>query len=260
MSLHRPVIEVLADPAEAAARAARIVLDGVAQGRTRVLGLATGGTMIPFYASLIAMARAAAIPFRGLTSFNLDEYVGISPSHPASFHSYMERHVFGPAGFDRSGIHLPDGEAQDLAAEAARYERAIADAGGIDLQMLGIGANGHIGFNEPGSSFASRTRAVALTAQTRADNAADFPGKAVPEQALTMGIATILAAREIVLLATGPRKAAAIASAFAKPPDPDCPASALQSHPRVRVVCDAAAAAALRVRLRMLTDERYAEA
>lgn len=236
------MVEVLGSPGEAAAHAARLVLERIGQGRARVLGFATGGTMVPFYAGLVAIARAGNLSFRGCSSFNLDEYADVASSHPSSFHAYMRHHLFEHVDFDPAHTHLPDGNATDLDAEAARYEQAIAMTGGIDLQMLGIGRNGHIGFNEPGSSFESRTRIVALSPQTRDDNAADFAAEAVPERALTMGIATILEARELILLATGPRKAAALAAAFKQQPDISCPASALQLHPRVRVVCDKPAA------------------
>lgn len=245
MTPYQPIVEILGSPVDAAARAARIVLDRIGQGRARVLGFATGGTMVPFYASLVAMARAGSVPFRGHSCFNLDEYAGVAPSHPSSFHTYMDSHLFEHVDFDPARAHLPDGNAVDLDAEAERYERAIADGGGIDLQMLGIGTNGHIGFNEPGSGFESRTRVVALSPQTRSDNAADFVNEAVPTHALTMGIATILEARELILLATGSRKAAALAAAFKEQPSKDCPASALQFHPRVRVICDKVAAARL---------------
>lgn len=245
MTWHKPSIEVLGSPADAAIHAARIVLERIREGRVRVLGLATGGTMVPFYASLVATAHAARLSFRSLSSFNLDEYAGLASAHASSFHAYMERNLFAHADFDPARIHLPDGNATDLNTEAIRYERAIAASGGIDLQVLGIGRNGHIGFNEPGSSFASRTRVVALSPQTRIDNAADFAGEPVPERALTMGIATILEARELVLLATGSHKADALAAAFKDRASAACPASALQDHPRVRVVCDEAAAACL---------------
>jgi glucosamine-6-phosphate deaminase len=157
----------------------------------------------------------------------------------------MREQLFAHVDIEPRRTHIPDGTARDIAAEAARYEARIQAAGGIDLQLLGIGANGHIGFNEPGSDFSSRTREVELDEATRLDNAGHFPDRAVPERAITMGIATILEARRIVLLATGKEKAAAIAAAIEGPLTTDCPASALRLHREVHVICDEAAAARL---------------
>jgi glucosamine-6-phosphate deaminase len=245
MSLHQPLLEVLADARAAASRTAMLVRDRISAGGRAVLGLATGATMVPVYAELVAFARADGLSFRDMSSFNLDEYVGVPPSAPASFHAYMQRHLLAHVDLAVSRTHIPDGMAVDLEVEAARYEGAIAGAFGIDLQLLGIGNNGHIGFNEPGSDFHSRTRVVTLSEQTRQANAEAFaPGEA-PERALTVGIATILEAREIVLLATGTEKAEAIAAALLGPISTDCPASALRQHPRVRIICDEAAAAGI---------------
>ncbi|RDJ27785.1 glucosamine-6-phosphate deaminase [Bosea caraganae] len=245
MSGRRPQLEVVADAATAAARAAELIAARVVAGRARVLGLATGGTMVPLYAHLVAAVRAGRLSLSAVTSFNLDEYVGVAPQMPASFHAYMRLHLLDEADLDPARAHVPDGMAPDLTAEASRYEMAITRAGGIDLQVLGIGANGHIGFNEPGSDFGSRTRVLELSEATRRANAADFPDGAVPERALTMGIATILEAREIVLLAIGAKKAAAIAAAIEGPLSPNCPASALRLHAQVRIICDKAAASQL---------------
>ncbi|TCR70126.1 glucosamine-6-phosphate deaminase [Bosea sp. BK604] len=245
MSEHRPQLEITRDAATAAARAAEIVASRVASGAAKVLGLATGGTMVPVYAHLVAAVQARKLSFHGVTGFNLDEYVGVAPHLPASFHAYMRQHLFALTDFAPDHAHIPDGLAPDLAAEASRYEMAIAQAGGIDLQLLGIGSNGHIGFNEPGSDFASRTRVVELSEATRRANAVAFPDGAVPEQALTMGVGTILQARDILLLATGVEKAGAIAAAIEGPLSTDCPASALRLHQRVRIICDEAAASEL---------------
>jgi glucosamine-6-phosphate deaminase len=157
----------------------------------------------------------------------------------------MREQLFAHIDIESGRTHIPDGFARDIAAEAARYEAVIEAAGGIDLQLLGIGANGHIGFNEPGSDFSSRSREIELDEATRLANAGDFPGRAVPECAITMGIATILEARRIVLLATGREKAAAIAAAIEGPLTTDCPASALRLHRDVHVICDEAAAGKL---------------
>jgi glucosamine-6-phosphate deaminase len=245
MSEHQPLLEIVSDAATAASRAAALVIERIASGRAPVLGLATGVTMVPFYADLVVAFRAGTTSSRGVSSFNLDEYVGVAPSSPASFHAYMRRHLLDHVELDPAHAHVPDGMAVDLAAEAEHYEAQIVSAGGIDLQLLGIGSNGHIGFNEPASDFGSRTRVVELSEETRRANADAFAGGTVPERALTMGIGTILEAREILLLATGEEKAVAIAAALSGPLSPDCPASALRLHPRVRIICDEAAASRL---------------
>lgn len=216
--------------------------------RPVVLGLATGGTTLPIYAALVEAYRADGASFRYATTFNLDEYVGLARDHPASFARFMRNALFGRVDIDPGYAHLLDGAAPDPAAEAERYERAIGAAGGIDLQLLGIGANGHIGFNEPGSPLGSRTRCVMLTPSTRDANRHFFGGETAPAQALTMGIATILEAREIMLAATGARKARAIACAVNGPAIPECPASALQTHPATTIVCDRDAAVSLQPR------------
>lgn len=245
MSEQMPRLEIISGAGAAVSRAAAIVIERIVSGRAPVLGLATGGTMIPFYADIAVAFRARMISFQGVTSFNLDEYAGVAPSSHASFHAYMRRHLLAHVDLDPARAHIPDGMAADLDAGASRYEIAIKRAGGIDLQVLGIGSNGHIGFNEPGSDFGSRTRVVPLSEQTRQDNAPDFAGEPVPERALTMGIATILEAREILLLAVGTKKAEAIAAAIEGPLSTACPASALRLHPNVRIICDEAAASKL---------------
>ncbi len=234
---------IVLDDAAAIARHVAAMFAGLLTDRPNaVLGLATGGTPVPIYQALIARHRAGEISFRDAASFNLDEYVGLPRTHPASFAYFMATTLFDHVDITPSRTHIPDGMATDAEAESARYEAAIAKAGGIDLQLLGIGANGHVGFNEPGSAFASRTRKVTLTASTRAANRRFFAGGEVPEQALTMGIGTILEARALVLVATGAGKAEAIARMLQAPPSPDCPASALQLHPDATVVCDREAA------------------
>lgn len=238
---------ILNDPAAATQRAAGIVAHAVRANPDLVLGLATGGTMEPLYE--ILCQQAASLSFARVTSFNLDEYVGLSPAHPQSYHSYMQRHLFSRLDIDPARTFLPKGDAPDPRAEAARYDAAIAAAGGIGLQVLGLGANGHIGFNEPTSSLGSRTRIKTLTAKTRSDNARFFDtADEVPRYAITMGIATILDAREIVLLATGSAKAQAARDMIEGPLAAFCPASALQLHPKTTVILDEAAASALRLR------------
>lgn len=238
-------ILVLPTAEGAGARAAARILDAVRANPRLVLGCATGGTMDPVYAHL--RAAAGEVPFAGVTTFNLDEYVGLPPDHPQSYHAYMRAHFFDAAGMDPARCHLPRGDAPDPVAEAARYEGAIIAAGGIGLQFLGIGTNGHIGFNEPGTDHASRTGVRWLAARTRADNARYFQRpEDVPSAAISMGIGTIMDAAEILLVAVGAAKADAVRAMAQGPIDPACPASALRRHPRVTVVLDDAAAAGLR--------------
>lgn len=238
---------ILPDAQAATRCAGDLVLGAVRANPALVLGLATGGTMEPLYRHL-AQARGA-LSFAGVTTFNLDEYVGLPPTHPQSYHSYMHHHLFGLIDIPPARAHLPRGDAPDPQAEAARYEAAIAAAGGIGLQLLGLGTNGHIGFNEPNSSLGSRTRIKTLTRSTRADNARFFDHPAdVPRHAITMGIATILDAREIVLLATGQAKARAARAMIEGPLAAMCPASVLQLHPKATIILDAAAAQDLALR------------
>jgi glucosamine-6-phosphate deaminase len=249
MNEPRPTIEVLDSASEVADRAASIVSETLRSHSAPSLGLATGGTMAPLYARLVASARAGEISFRHASSFNLDEYVGIPRDAPGSFYTYMQQHLFAQVDMVPERAHIPDGSARDIDAEARRYEALIAAAGGIELQLLGIGGNGHIGYNEPGTAFSSRAHVVRLEEATRRINASGFPGQAMaPEYAITMGIATILDARRILLMATGGEKAAAIAAAIEGPLTTACPASALRLHRHVHVLCDREAAAGLKGR------------
>ena len=239
-------VEVLGTPGAAEQRVAELVAATVRAKPDAVLGLATGRSMIAVYAQLLRDYRAGGLTFANCTSFNLDEYCDLAPSHPASFARYMRTHLFDHVDIAPGRWRLPD--PAGTPETAAAFERAIRYAGGIDLQLLGVGRNGHIGFNEPGSAFDSRTRKVILDESTRTANAPDFPaGEVVPGAAVTMGIGTILEARKIVLLATGTAKAGALARALCGKPGIDCPASALQTHQAVTVICDVAAAAALGV-------------
>jgi glucosamine-6-phosphate deaminase len=244
-----PQIEILRDAEGVAERAASRIIAALRHTGDTRLGLATGATMAPLYARLVAAYWAGEVSFRSAFSFNLDEYVGLAKDSPGSFHAYMHEHLFAFIEIAPDRTHIPDGTACDIQAEALCYEKLIQAAGGIDLQLLGIGANGHIGFNEPGSSFASRTREVKLDEATRVANAANFPGELPPECAITVGIATILEARQILLLATGAEKAAAIAAAVEGPLTEACPASALRLHSNVHILCDELAASALTRRL-----------
>jgi glucosamine-6-phosphate deaminase len=201
------------------------------------------------YRELIRLHREEGLDFRHVTTFNLDEYVGLPPEHPASYHAFMRERFFRHVNLDPARTHLPDGMAGDLVAEGRAYEDRIADAGGIDIQLLGIGADGHIGFNEPTSSLGSRTRAKTLTERTRRDNARFFGAlDSVPHECLTMGIGTILASRTCLLLAFGEVKAEAVAGAVEGPVSSMNPASALQFHADARIFLDPAAASRLRLR------------
>ncbi len=235
-------LRVCHDATEVAEAAAERITRYVKATAAPVLGLATGRTPLATYAALRARIASGDLSFDAVRTFNLDEYCGLPPRHPASFHAYMRRELFDAAGMAEAMWHLPG-----CAEPGSSYEARIAAAGGIGLQLLGIGANGHVGFNEPGAAHDSRTRVVTLTEATRRANAPDFPaGMEVPGTAVTMGIATILAARSIVLLATGARKAEALARAIEGPVTSDVPASALREHPDVTVLCDPEAAAGLR--------------
>lgn len=248
MNVHvtAPVLVVLDDAAAVAADVANRIVAELSSRPSSVLGLATGETMRPVYGELVQAFRDGRVSFAGSTSFNLDDYVGVPPQHPASFPRFMNETLFDKVDVDRSRTFMPDGNASDLAREAAAFEAAIATAGGIDLQLLGIGSNGHIAFNEPGSDFASRTRLVSLAASTQVANQGPFAGgETLPEFGITMGIGTILEARRIILIATGAGKATAVARAVKGPLDPACPASILRTHRDAIMLCDRAAAAGL---------------
>lgn len=233
-------------PAEVGRLAAARIAQLIRSKPDAVLGLATGSSPLASYAELAAQVREHGLDCTGLSAFALDEYVGLPANHPQSYRSVLEKEVVRPLAMRPERVHVPDGAAADVAAACAAYERALADAGPVDLQILGIGGNGHIGFNEPTSSFASRTRIKTLTPKTRADNARFF-GSAdeVPTHCLTQGLATICAARELVLVAQGEAKAAAVAAMVEGPVSSMCPGSALQLHPRATVIVDPAAAARL---------------
>ncbi|MBM3868172.1 MAG: glucosamine-6-phosphate deaminase [Verrucomicrobia bacterium] len=212
-------------------------------GKATVLGLATGSTPLPLYAELIRLHREEGLSFRSVVTFNLDEYEGLAPAHPQSYRFFMEANLFRHLDIPAANIHVPDGLAADADGHCAAYERAIRAAGGIDLQILGIGRTGHIGFNEPPSPADSRTRRVHLDEVTRQDNSVFFGDVAqVPHGALTMGVATILEARRVALLAFGSAKAAIVARAVKETPSADCPATWLQRHPDCVFHLDAAAA------------------
>jgi glucosamine-6-phosphate deaminase len=228
--------------------AARIIARLVAARPGAVLGLATGASVKRVYAELVLAHRNHALDFSGVTTFNLDEYVGLSRSHPASCRAFMEEHFLGRVNVDRRRVHLPPTEGDDLTALCEQFERDIGAAGGIDLQLLGIGRDGHLGFNEPTSSLASRTRIKTLTGSTRAANRAGFASDEVPLHVVTMGIGTILEARHCLLVADGSAKAGAVARMVEGPVTAMMPASALQLHPHATVIVDELAAAGLSLR------------
>jgi glucosamine-6-phosphate deaminase len=216
--------------------AAELLLDAIRDNPRIVLGLPTGRTPIGMYDRVARECTRAYHCFRDATTFNLDEYVGVPPEHPGSYATYMQQHLFAHVDLQPARAHLPNGMAADLEAECARYEREIRDAGGLALTFLGLGRNGHIGFNEPGTPFEARTRVVTLTESTRKANAEFFPDGNVPKQAITMGIATILESRRIVLLVAGQGKEQALERLRGAALDLDFPASALWTHPDVTVL------------------------
>jgi glucosamine-6-phosphate deaminase len=239
---------VVPSPVDVCLRAAQIVDCALRARPETVLGLPTGNTPRAFYAELGRLHREAGLSFTQASAFALDEYVGIAPEHPGAFRRYLKETLYRQIDLPAERAHFPDGQSADLPAACARYEAEIAAAGGIDLLILGLGADGHIAFNEPGSSFASRTRVETLTEGTRSANRAAFDPEAVPRQAVTVGVGTILEARRCLLLAFGPGKAAAVAEMVEGPPSERLPASALQLHPHATVLIDGAAAAGLRQR------------
>lgn len=211
-----------------------------------VLGLATGSTPIPLYRELIRLHQNGLLDFSHAVTFNLDEYAGLPPEHPQSYHNYMWEQLFEHVNLRPEAVHLPDGCAPDPAASAAAYDAAIRGAGGIDLQLLGIGHNAHIGFNEPGDRFLRECRLVDLSDATIAANARFFASEAeVPRQAVSLGIGGILEAKQILLLAFGGDKAEAIRRTVRGDITPWVPASILQAHPDVTLLLDKAAASGL---------------
>ena len=243
-------MEVIIRPTEAeASRLVAAIIAHELQARPQlVLGLATGGTMEQVYGELARLHREEGLDFSLCRSFNLDEYIGLPATAPRSYRHYMNQQLFERVNIDPRNAHLPNGMAADLTAECAHYEHQIHDCGGIDLQLLGIGRSGHIGFNEPLSALRSRTRAKALTPTTIEQNAIYFdndPAK-VPKRAITMGVGTILDAHRCIVLVTGKAKADIVAKAVEGPITAMVTASVLQLHPRCTVIVDEAAAGKLK--------------
>ncbi|HET6409569.1 MAG TPA: glucosamine-6-phosphate deaminase [Chthoniobacteraceae bacterium] len=241
-------MEIVIQPTPEAASiiGANIIANLVHDRPDCVLGLATGGTPLAMYRELVRMHREEGLDFSKVTTFNLDEYVGLDPKHPQSYHAFMWENLFGHINISPDRVHIPDGLASDIPEFCREYEESIRRAGGIDLQVLGIGTEGHIGFNEKSSSLASRTRIKTLTPQTRRDNARYF-GDAddVPMHVITMGVGSIMDARQVLMLAFGEAKAQAIADAVEGSISAMNPASMLQMHPVAKALLDEPAASKL---------------
>jgi glucosamine-6-phosphate deaminase len=232
---------------EISSEAARMVAAAVRNNPSTILGLATGATMLGVYKELVRLHRDENLNFAQVVTFNLDEYLGLAAEHPESFHYFMRKNFLAHVNINSAKTHIPDGKiGGNYEKYCASYEEAIHRAGGIDLQILGIGRNGHIGFNEPTSSLASRTRLKVLNKETIEDNRKSFAsGEEIPRCAITMGIGTILEAKKIILLATGSAKADAVAKAIEGPVTSSLTASALQLHPDVTFILDEDAASKL---------------
>lgn len=232
---------------EMSKRAARIFAESIKGNPKIVIGLATGGTPVKMYQELIRLHREGGLDFSKVTSFNLDEYLGLSGDHEQSFRYFMDKNLFNHINIDKKRTHVLNGKADNPEGECRDFERKIKEAGGIDIQLLGIGSNGHIAFNEPDSKLDSRTRVVSLSSKTIKDNSRFFkPGEEVPKKALSLGIGTILEAREIVLIADGEGKADAIAQAVESPVSEKVPASFLQRHSNCTIIIDKTAAKKLK--------------
>ncbi|RYG76498.1 glucosamine-6-phosphate deaminase [Yimella sp. RIT 621] len=227
----------------AASKVARVCRD---VGPEVVIGVATGSSPLALYDHLARLVREGSLDLSRATAFALDEYVGLPVEHPESYASVIDRTVTQPLGLDPARVHLPDGNASDVPTACRAYEQAIAAVGGVDVQILGVGANGHIGFNEPGSSLSSRTRIKTLATSTRADNARFFERlDQVPTHCITQGLGTIMDAREVVLVAQGQHKVDAVAGVVEGPVTARCPGSVLQFHQHATVVLDEHASAGL---------------
>jgi glucosamine-6-phosphate deaminase len=235
------------DATEISVQAAKLIASAIRRKPALTIGLATGSTMVGVYQELVRLHKSGSLDFSRVVTFNLDEYLGLSAAHPQSFHYFMSEHFFAHVNVESRNIHIPDGTIRgDYEQYCASYEEAIRNAGRIDLQILGIGRNGHIGFNEPTSSIGSRTRLKVLSQETVDDNSKFFaPGEQSPRCAITMGIGTIMEARKILLLASGASKADAIAKSIEGPIAAAVSASALQLHPDVTFIVDDAAASQL---------------
>jgi glucosamine-6-phosphate deaminase len=240
-------VRIFSSPQSVAQALSRHVARVISLEPCMVLGLPTGRTPIPLYRELIGLHDSGRLDFARVTTFNVDEFLGVPPADPRSYRAFMQRHLFDHINIAAARVHFLDGTTRDIDRECLRYERAIERAGGIDLQILGLGTNGHIGFNEPAPALIARTHRTRLRAATRRANAGLFGGRlrAVPREALSMGMATILRARRIVLIATGRTKAGCVARMILGPVTPRLPASFLQLHRQAEVWLDRAAASTL---------------
>ena len=227
---------------DAAVAAADIIADVMKSQKKTVLGLATGSTPVPMYQELARRCDAKELDFSNVYTYNLDEYIGLDGTHDQSYRYFMDKNLFDHINVDPANTNIPDGMAPDEAEECARYDKVIHDLGGIDLQLLGLGVNGHIGFNEPADAFSTGTHQVTLTESTRDANKRFFASiDEVPTHARTMGTREILQARRVLMVASGANKAQAIKDAFFGPVTPQVPASILQYHPDFTLVADEAA-------------------
>ena len=242
-----PRVTVFPDARSGARVVAARIIAALIEKPSLVIGLPTGRTPVALYEELVRMTAGRKVDWSSATTFNLDEFVGVASDHPGSYRQFMARHLFSHVNIPPDRINFLDGSAEP-GEECRRYERAIVNAGGIDIQVLGIGTNGHIGFNEPGRELQSRTHLVTLKPESRRSNASLFGGDAaaVPAEALSMGMATILQARALVLLANGQSKASCIERAVNGPLTTDLPASFLQLHHDVDIILDEGAAKSLR--------------
>lgn len=242
-------IIILEDPDKVCKYAARVVAQVIRDKPDAVFGLAGGSSQLGLYRELIRMHREEGLDFSGVRTFNLDEYVGLPLEHPCSYHSIMHQNFFAHINIRPENTHLPNGMSSDIEVECQRYEDAIQEAGGLDFQMLGLGADGHIGFNEPTSSLASRTRLKALTEKTRYDRTPFFGAvDKVPRHVITMGVGTIMDARKVLLMAFGDKKKRVIAKVIEGPLTAMVPASVMQYHVKAKVVVDEAAAQSLKMK------------
>ena len=239
-------IKIYKDASAIGEAAAAIFAAQVISNPKSVLGLATGSSPIPTYKQLISLYRQGLVDFSQVTTFNLDEYIGLKRDHSQTYWTFMHENLFNGLDIPDANVHVPVGDSDNIQAECEKYEEAMKNFE-VDIQLLGIGANGHIGFNEPGTSFDTLTHTVVLKEKTRQDNARFFDplGEEVPTEAITMGIATIMKAKKILLVANGKNKADAVYAMIKGPVTEECPASVLQNHPDVTVIVDRGAASKL---------------
>ena len=239
-------VVVRESPEDMSKLSAEMIADVIRRKPRAILGLATGSTPLGTYKELIRLHKQEGLDFSRVTTFNLDEYVGLLHDHPQSYHYFMWENLFKQININAKNVHIPDGTAKDIPGFCRWYEEEIVKAGGLDVQLLGIGSNGHIAFNEPGSSLGSRTRVKTLDDRTRQDNARFFRNlDEVPKYAITMGIGTIMDSRQLILLANGAGKAEAIYKTCEGPITAMVPATIVQLHPKATIIVDKAAASKL---------------